>query len=290
MVTFGIDASHHQGVLDFGRFRRESGIEFAFLKATEGSSFVDDEFAVNLWQASSAGLLVAAYHYQRSNASAADQVGNILATVPSWCPVLIDVEANSGNTTLAREIVARLVAAGYRTPLLYLPRWYWQQLGSPDLRGLPPLWSSRYPDNLAGTLAAEYAQVPASYWIGYGGLTVEVLQFTSSGRLPSYADDLDLNAYRGTRAELESLLGYTHAPPTEEAEEMSVRLVKGDAADETYAVKLDPTLTTADGEPTAAVRCYVPPTIGPALLAAFGPVKVAPQQSFDSIAKVEGSR
>jgi lysozyme len=212
MVLFGLDASHHQGMLDFARFRQESGIEFVFLKATEGSDFIDSDFADNLRRAQAAGQLVAAYHYQRSNASAAAQVANIRLVVPSSVPVILDVEANSGNVALTFDIAARLRAIGYRVPLVYIPRWYWQQVGSPSLVGLPPLWSSRYPDNIAGTVLDEYADVPLSYWAGYGGLAVAVLQFTSSGRLPGYSGNLDLNAYQGTRDGLSALLFGT--PPT----------------------------------------------------------------------------
>jgi len=214
MVLFGLDASHHQGMLDFARFRQESGIEFVFLKATEGSTFVDAEFAANLRRAQAAGQLTAAYHYQRSNASAADQVANIRRVVPTGVPVILDIEANSGNVALTFDIVARLRAIGYRIPLTYIPRWYWQQIGSPSLVGLPPLWSSRYPDNIAGSPVNEYAGVPASYWAGYGGLSVAVLQFTSSGRLPGYSGNLDLNAYQGTRAGLSALLFGTPVPVT----------------------------------------------------------------------------
>lgn len=206
MPIFGLDASHHQGVLDFARFRSESGIEFAFLKATEGADFRDADFAGYRDRARAAGTLVAAYHYQRSNATVAAQITNVRSMVPVDTPVILDVEANSGDVGMTRALVDGLRAAGYRVPLSYIPRWYWQQIGSPSLAGLPPLWSSRYPDNTPGPLLSEYASVPTSYWTGYGGLAVAVLQFTSSGRLPGYTGNLDLNAYQGTRAGLQALL------------------------------------------------------------------------------------
>jgi len=207
-ITFGLDISHHQDLgLDLAQCRRE-GIEFVFVKSSEGASFVDPEFTANLREARDAGLLVGAYHYVRSNASAAAQVDNVRRVVPRDVPVIPDVEANSGGIGLVREFVDRLRAAGYRVPLTYLPRWYWQQLGSPSLAGLPPLWSSRYPDNVVGSLADEFADVPAHYWNGYGGLDVAVLQFTSSVRIAGH-QPIDANAFRGSRDELAALLGYT---------------------------------------------------------------------------------
>lgn len=229
MPVFGLDISHHQDLgLDLAQCRRE-GIEFVFLKATEGATFVDSEFAKNLAEAREAGQLVAAYHYVRSNVGAAAQVAHIQTVIPKNVPVIPDVEANSGAIGLTRDFIARLRAAGYRVPLLYLPRWYWQQIGSPSLAGLPPLWSSRYPDNVVGTIADEWAHVPASYWNGYGGLDVAVLQFTSSARIAGHAP-LDANAYRGTRAQLAALLGgaaVPAVPPLDEEDPM--RFVRGDS-------------------------------------------------------------
>lgn len=208
MVTYGIDISHHQDTNPNVAQAYREGVRFCFIKATEGAGFVDSDFSTNLNRWRTGGALVAAYHYVRSNASAAEQVANIKRNVPKNVSVIPDVEANSGGIALTREIVAALRAEGYSVPLLYLPRWYWQQIGSPDLRGLPPLWSSRYPDNVVGSLVAEYEAAPASYWNGYGGLEVAVLQFTSSARVAGYSP-LDGNAYKGTPEQLAALLDGT---------------------------------------------------------------------------------
>lgn len=209
MVTFGLDISHHQDLgLDLAAARRD-GIEFVFIKATEGASYQDPTFHPNLAEARAAGLLVAAYHYQRGGVSASAQRNNITSQVPRDVPVILDVEDGSGTVDMTRELVTLLGINGYRVPLLYLPRWYWQRLGNPSLSGLPPLWSSRYPDTVVGSLADEWADVPANYWDGYGGLSVAVLQFTSSSRVAGH-QPLDANAYRGTRQQLAELLGYTN--------------------------------------------------------------------------------
>ncbi len=58
----GVDASHHQGAIDWVRVRRDR-ISFAYLKATEGSSFTDPRFVVHARAAKQAGLRVGGYHY-----------------------------------------------------------------------------------------------------------------------------------------------------------------------------------------------------------------------------------
>ena len=205
MTVFGLDVSHHQPFLNFKAARNE-GVQFVIIKATEGSGFTDSKFDGNLANARAAGLLVAAYHYVRADSSASAQVTRVRGVVPKDVPVIPDVEHNSGGIQLTRDVVAGLRAAGYRVPLLYLPRWYWREIGSPSLAGLPPLWSSRYPDYTVRSLADGYAEVSGSYWNGYGGLSVGMLQFTSSARVAGYSP-VDANAYQGTREQLAALLG-----------------------------------------------------------------------------------
>lgn len=203
-MIYGTDISHYQGSFDMQRARAEA-FEFVFIKATEGSGFVDSRFATNLANARAAGLLVAAYHYQRSEDSAQAQVDNISGVVPTDVPVILDVESGSGGTALTADILGRLEAAGYSSPLLYLPAWYWRQIGEPDLSGFPPLWKSRYPDNEGGYASEIYQRVPEHYWNGYGGNWVAVLQFTSSATVAGQSP-VDADAYLGTRQELAQLL------------------------------------------------------------------------------------
>jgi lysozyme len=204
METLGIDVSHHQGgSLNFVALRR-AGIDFCFIKATEGAGFKDSKFGTNLKRARDAGMLVAAYHYLRNTTSAAAQVSNVVSVVPKDISVIPDVEEGSGNIALVREFVVGLRNAGYYVPLLYLPRWYWQRIGSPDLTGLPSLWSSRYPDNEPDTLLEEFKDVPKSYWDGYGNQKVSVLQFTSSAIIDGVR--LDANAFQGTPEQLSTAI------------------------------------------------------------------------------------
>jgi lysozyme len=206
-VLFGVDLSHHKPGFDFGRARRE-GITFALLKASEGDSMSDATFTPYLTASRKAGLLTAAYHYQRADAAVSAQVRRVTSMVPRDVPVAVDVEANSGSVALTRQLIGALKLAGYRVPWVYLPRWYWQQIGSPSLAGLPPLWSSRYPSMSVASATATYRSVPESYWSGYGGLNVELLQYTSSAAVANYtAGSIDVSAFRGSLAQLTARFG-----------------------------------------------------------------------------------
>src|SRR5690606_2275403 len=58
----GVDVSAWQGTVDWPTIARQD-VDFAYVKATEGSSFVDRQFEANLRGARQAGLLVGAYHF-----------------------------------------------------------------------------------------------------------------------------------------------------------------------------------------------------------------------------------
>ena len=59
----GIDVSHWQGTgLNWASIK-SSGITFAYCKASEGTGYTDDTFAINEANAKAAGVLIGAYHY-----------------------------------------------------------------------------------------------------------------------------------------------------------------------------------------------------------------------------------
>lgn len=61
----GIDISSHNGMMNLEAARAD-GIEFAFIKASEGESFGDPNFALNHEKATAAGMKVGAYHFSDS--------------------------------------------------------------------------------------------------------------------------------------------------------------------------------------------------------------------------------
>lgn len=59
---FGVDVSTYQGDVDWPALRAQ-GVDFAFIKATEGSSLQDRQFSANWENAQAAGVRVGAYHF-----------------------------------------------------------------------------------------------------------------------------------------------------------------------------------------------------------------------------------
>lgn len=207
-MLFGIDVSAYQTGIDMHAVAAE-GFTFALVKATEGADYTSPAFLDQYNAARDAGMITIAYHYQRDG-DPAGQVERIRKTVPAGVPVAIDVEQGSGDLTTTRPLIDGLHAAGYAVPLTYLPQWYWRQIGEPDLTGLPPLWSSRYPSTRPAPASVLYGDVPADYWTGYGGLPVAVLQFADSAQVAGHL--LDASAFGGEIAELAAVLFGAPAP------------------------------------------------------------------------------
>jgi lysozyme len=129
--TQGIDVSHHQGPIDWAALPAQ-GVDFAWIKATEGGDHRDTRFAEN-WRASrAAGIRHGAYHYFTLCRPGADQAANFIATVPAEpdaLPPAVDLEylgncdGRPGVEAFHRELAAFLVVieAHYGQPaLLYL--------------------------------------------------------------------------------------------------------------------------------------------------------------------------
>src|SRR4051794_14428986 len=60
----GVDVSHFQGTVDWSA-AKNSGVTFAFTKASEGFGFTDSSFSTNMAAASSAGVIIGPYHLAR---------------------------------------------------------------------------------------------------------------------------------------------------------------------------------------------------------------------------------
>ena len=90
----GVDVSSYQLEIDWQGLEEE-GYSFAFIKATEGSSLVDERFEYNWEEASSTGMKIGAYHFLSYDTSGRSQAENYIETVDKkWgmLPPVVDVE------------------------------------------------------------------------------------------------------------------------------------------------------------------------------------------------------
>ncbi|MBD0318853.1 MAG: glycoside hydrolase family 25 protein [Gemmatimonadetes bacterium] len=195
----GIDVSHWQGTIDWPAVRA-SGVDFAFIKATEGETYADPQFARNWAAAAQAGVMRGAYHYFRPGTDPVKQAENFLRvtrTGGSDLPAVLDVEVSEG---LAGDALLRAVRAWLETveratgkrPIVYTYPDFWNRYaaGSP---GPYPLW------------IANYGRSSPTVPIGWTDWTF--WQHTSTGRVPGIAGDVDQNRFNGGPSQLAALTG-----------------------------------------------------------------------------------
>ncbi len=104
----GVDISSHNKEIDFTRLV-DDGIEFAFIKATEGATYKDAMFIRNHRLALQAGLKVGVYHFFRFETDGKMQAINILHSIRGkWLdlPVAIDLEEWTNDSSIPTPIVA----------------------------------------------------------------------------------------------------------------------------------------------------------------------------------------
>lgn len=188
----------------------KEGHSFLAVKASQGTS-TSWAAGAKAWldRADATGMVTYCYHYLTTDDPAAQARAAKAACFGR--PVMVDVEDGSGTVANLRAFLVACSSVGVRVPLVYLPRWYHQQIGSPSLAGLPPIVSSRYL-TVAGLPASIYAQVPAAFWDSYGSGTTVVLQFTDRGTVAGQR--VDVNAYRGTKDQFRALVYGAPAPVT----------------------------------------------------------------------------
>ncbi|HEX2955884.1 MAG TPA: GH25 family lysozyme [Chitinispirillaceae bacterium] len=107
----GIDMSGHTGKIDFDKISKHS-IDFIYLKATEGKTFVDRNFEQNYKNSRSSAIPVGFYHFFRFNRGGEEQAENFLNTIngkKTRLPLVLDVEEwKNAKVTSTKKVVTEL--------------------------------------------------------------------------------------------------------------------------------------------------------------------------------------
>ncbi|WJK35255.1 lysozyme [Solwaraspora sp. WMMA2065] len=209
-TTPGIDVSHWQGSISWTSVRN-SGVEFAYIKATEGTSYKDPRFNTNYVAAYNAGVLRGAYHFALPDRSSGSVQANYLASNGgAWSadsrtlPAALDIEHNPygamcyglSQSAMRSWISSFLDTYRSRTgryAVIYTTTSWWSSCTG-NWTGPwsnHPLWLARWASS-PGTLPAG-----APYWSFW--------QYTASGSVPGVSGAVDRNHWNGTRARLVAL-------------------------------------------------------------------------------------
>ena len=77
----GIDISKHQGTINWEELKRNPSIKYVYIKATEGSDYVDPKYRENIRNARRHGFKVGSYHFLTNKSSAKAQFQNFVRNV-----------------------------------------------------------------------------------------------------------------------------------------------------------------------------------------------------------------
>ncbi|WP_137703049.1 glycoside hydrolase family 25 protein [Marimonas lutisalis] len=194
-AVHGIDVARFQEAVDW-RAARAAGVNFAFIKATEGGDMLDPKFKEHWRGAGRAGIARGAYHFFYFCTPAAVQARWFIRNVPrsrGMLPPVLDMEWNPFSPTCTKRPEGRIVRREARIFLDALERHYGQR---PIIYTTPGF----YEDTGIGQLRGEEfwlratAETPAQV---YPGQRWQFWQYSATGRVDGIAGDTDLNAFNG---------------------------------------------------------------------------------------------
>ncbi len=204
----GIDLSAHNGVPDFDSIAA-SGIDFVYLKASEGIAFRDPVFMRNYASARHAGIAVGAYHFFRFDCDGRRQALNALRATEGCTldlPIAIDVEESGNPAQFSTEIVvgrlqamvAHLQGAGHKV-IIYTnkngdARFVRQHFDNID-EGDPELWICSFTN-------PPINRRPWRLW-----------QYSHCSSIPGIKGAVDVNTFNGDRREWEEWIVKQRAKP-----------------------------------------------------------------------------
>jgi lysozyme len=196
----GIDVSRYQGNIDWKRVRAD-GKSFAFIKASQGQSYVDPTFITNAKGVQAAGILLGAYHFvDATSVDAAKAEARHFAEVLDRAggagaldfPPVMDYENNPGGFSsaaiheVAMAFLTEFERVSCRKPMVYTGNAFAAHFKAP--LGAYKLWIARY-----STLVPSDTTV----WKQW-----DFWQYSDNGCVEGIQGPVDLNVYAGTESEL----------------------------------------------------------------------------------------
>lgn len=195
---YGIDVSHYQGNINWSLAKHD--VSFAFVKATDGASFVDPQYVENSEALLKEGVVSGAYHFYEPNQDPIEQAAHFVTTVSSsghkLRPVL-DIEITDGKS-------AKNISSGALKWLKYVE----------DKMGCKPMiytFASYWDDNL-GDKFNRY-----NYWLAAWTSKPtpvppnkrsdwQLWQFTNKGKVKGVKGLVDRDLFDGNKHSFDKLL------------------------------------------------------------------------------------
>ena len=209
MPVQGIDVSAWQGDIDWLQVRK-SGVQFAFIKATEGGDHLDPKFLDNWYAAKRAGVTRGAYHFVYWCRPAHEQALWFMLNVPAdpdALPPVLDVEWNGHSKNCPKKVSRTLALSKIRLlldameahtgkkPIIYTDLTFHREVLVGELKNYH-FWLR----STAAEPAKVYRDRDFSFW-----------QFTTTGHVPGIKGKVDRNSFNGTQSSWNRVLQWLEA-------------------------------------------------------------------------------
>jgi lysozyme len=207
----GVDVSYYQPHVDWIAAKK-AGISFAFLRVSDGASFLDPELAPGWAAAGKAGIVRGPYQFFRPGEDAVAQADLLIATLraqgglqPGDLPPVLDIEVTDDlpAATIRAGMgrwLARVEAAFGRRPMIYTSPGFWDGLGAEASFARYPLWVAHWDTACPG--------VPGAW------PTWTFWQTTDHAEIPGIPGSVDRDRFNGTLADLRAFAGAADPAPT----------------------------------------------------------------------------
>ena len=210
----GIDVSKYQGLIDWQQVK-QSGVQFAWIKATEGGDSADSQFQRNWAAAKAVGIPRGAYHFVYWCRPWQEEMSWFQQNVPvdpDALPPVLDVEATPESKSCKRKLYPEEVIPQMRAMLQAMERHFGKK---------PVIYSTVdfYAGILAGGALSDYPiwvrSTKYSPAIKYGSRKWHFWQYQSDAYIPGISGKVDRNAFFGTRAQWRRFVAGNDRPTEE---------------------------------------------------------------------------
>lgn len=179
---------------------KNAGNTFAFIKATEGTTYKNPYFAGDWAAVDAQGMYRGAYHFANPSKDATTQAQYFAAAVgpltgPKDLPPVLDLEDDGGLSATAlvswvKTYLAAVQQATGRVPIVYTYPTFWtNKMGNTTDLAQYPLWIASY-------------GVSSPQSTGGWGKAYSFWQYTSSATVPGISGRVDMSKFFGSAADL----------------------------------------------------------------------------------------
>ena len=200
MSMKGIDISHWQDGIDL------AGVpcDFVIIKATQGTSFVDECCDKFYQEAKKLGKKLGVYHFADGKSTGKQEADHFIQNVKGYIGeaiLVLDWEAKAlrKGTAYAKEFLDRVFEKTGVRPLIYMSKSVCREYDWTDVvNGNYGLWMAQY----ANEETTGYQDKPWTDRKGMGAFkSCAIHQYSSKGRIGNYSGNLDLDiAYMTAKA------------------------------------------------------------------------------------------